>query len=189
VTVLLSLLTGSGLLLPAPAGATPGIGSGNWAVYDPDTSNTPYGQMCFYDNNTQAACVVAGSGHTDDGVGLNDPCNKYKGDYDGNGGGRLPGSWYNSPSGWTTSAPYGQGLTLSNGTAYGSIYDCAATGSVLRTELFVHCLGTGCNGSYVTNGCIKLSGDDLYWFSIRYHFIWGGGDGVAATSTVAVMSF
>jgi hypothetical protein len=123
------------------AGATPGEDQGNFTVFYPDHATTTNGSLCMYETWSLIVCAQAGSGTST--AANNSACNKYWGGSDSNGGGRSPNYWYTSDEspyfyGWDyTYAPYNSGMAMTNGIAYGSSFDCAGSGQVTRTELWV----------------------------------------------------
>ena len=197
--VLIALL--APLFSPATVGAAPG--GANFVVFWPNLSNPQAGTLEVYIGGTKYYSFVAGSGTSS--VANNTPCNKYwgAGSGDTNGGGRSPGftaagqPWlYDSPApGWTQgAAPYGNGLKMSDSTAYGYWYgtshDCTGPygGSIGRNGLWIHKTNGSGTGNYITQGCIKINGSNMSTLDAVYHlpYLWNGYDWYPYSDTVLV---
>ncbi|MGE3834571.1 MAG: hypothetical protein AB7H43_07295 [Acidimicrobiia bacterium] len=84
---------------------------------------------------------------------------------------------------------YSKGMNLTDETAIGNVFDCNpfgfGPGYVLRDGLWVH----RTNGSWVSNGCVKLSEGDLDSLDVMFHsglFSWGGSNGGSYSWTAEV---
>lgn len=159
--------------------AAPGDWAGNYYFFAPGNDHTN-GRLYMYANWVLQADYRAGSG-TYSGS-LNNPCNKYTGGNDPNGGGRQPGNV--SSGGPATIGPVYNDADLykfmvesdqwASASVYGYDYGCSS-GGIFRTELGIHSKNAW-NG-YSTYGCIKITKSDLDHSLVVYQFKWGASLG------------
>jgi hypothetical protein len=167
-----------------PAAASPPGSGGDYLIYF--VGSAPNGTFQMYDNSSLYLSLPAGSGSAT----VNNPCNKYTGAGDGDGGGRIPSGGYNVhgthngmsswPWAWSNSHDVGGFFSAALALQDKAVIGCGVP--ITRDGLYVHRKNT----TWVSFGCVKINDANMtgagspppsstldYWF----HYKAGGSNG------------